>query len=111
VQQKFTHLTSDLVGRSSDFTFAIAEGTALLLQRFGSGDIAVATQLPNLFRQPIDLRSKIVAFGGDLTTLFVEFGHLSEVAKGPFVASSGKRGSNSVVVGTDSANVDHGSEP
>lgn len=57
VQQKFAHLTSDLVGRGSDFALALAEGTALLLQRFGAGDIAVATQLPDLFRQPIDLRS------------------------------------------------------
>jgi hypothetical protein len=111
MQQKIAHLTSDLVGRGSDFTFALAEGTALLLQRFGPGDIAVTTQSPDLFRQPVDLRSKIVTFGGDLTTLFVEFGHLSEVAQGPFVATSDKRGSNSVVVGTDSANVDHGSEP
>jgi hypothetical protein len=111
VQQKFAHLTSDLVGRSSDFALALAEFTALFLQRLGTGSITIATQLTDLFGQSVDLCSQIVTFGGDLTTLFVEFGHLSEVAQGPFVATSGKRGSNSVVLGTDSANVDHGSEP
>jgi hypothetical protein len=80
MQQEIAHLSSDLVGRCGHFTLALAEGTALLLQRFGAGDIAVATQLSDLFRQPIDLRSKIVPFGGNLPTLFVEFGHLSEVA-------------------------------
>ena len=111
MQQKFAHLTSNLVGRCGHFTLALAEGTALLLQCFGAGRIAIATQLTNLFGQTVHLRSKIVPFGGNLPTLFVEFGHLSEVAQGPFVATSGKRGSNSVVLGTDSANVDHGSEP
>jgi hypothetical protein len=111
MQQEIAHLSSDLVGRCGHFTLALAEGTALLLQRFRPSRIAIATQLTNHFGQTVHLRSKIVPFGGNLPTLFVEFGHLSEVAQGPFVAAAGKRVSNSVVVGTDSANVDHGSEP
>jgi hypothetical protein len=111
MQQEIAHLTSDLIGRCGHFTLALAEGTALLLQRFRPSRIAIATQLTNLFGQTVDLGPQIVPLRRNLAALFVQLGNLGEVAQGPFVTTTGKRVSNSVVVGTDSANVDHGSEP
>jgi hypothetical protein len=67
--------------------------------------------LADLFGQSIDLCPQIIALSRDLTTLFVEFSDLSEVAQGAFVATAGQRSTHGVVVRTDSANVDHGSEP
>jgi hypothetical protein len=111
MQQEVANLRSDLIGCSGNLTFTIAQLTALFLQRLGPSDIAISAQEPDLFGKPIDLRPQIVAFGGDLSTLFVELGNLRKITQCPFVAATGKRSTDSVIVRTDSADIDHGSEP
>ena len=111
MQQKVADLRADLVGRGGNLALAISELAALFLQRFGPGGIAIAPQLTDLFGQTIDLSPQIVTLCRDLTALFVEFSNLSEVAQGAFVATTGERGADSVIVRTDSAYIDHGSEP
>lgn len=111
MQKKISDLTGDLISSCGHLAFAVTERTTPLLQSLGTSRVSVSTELSDLLREAIDLRSEIVTFGRDLSALLVEFGDRGQITQGSLVTSACERGANSVIVGTDTANVNHGSEP
>ena len=83
-------LRGDLLSGRRDLSLLLAELATAFLEALGAGNVSVAPQLSDLFRQIIDLSSEIVTFAGDATALLVEFGDLSEITQGTFIAPTGE---------------------
>lgn len=111
MEEEGPDLGSNIIGHRCDFAFTLSEFPAAFLQFLRTRHVTIATALPDLFREGIDLRSQIVALGGDPATLLVEFGDASEVAQRALVSAPRQRGPHGGIVGTDSAYVDHSAEP
>jgi hypothetical protein len=86
------------------------ERTTFGLERFSSGGIAVSTQHSNLFREFVDLGPHGIPFGGDLTQLGVKADHRVDERIKVGIATTSQRRTNSVKVGTQEPDVDHGAE-
>jgi len=98
VEEEGPDLGSNTIGRRCDLAFTLSEFSAAFLQVLRARYVTIATALPDLFREGIDLRSQIVALGGDPATLLVEFGDTSEVAQRALVSAPRQRGPHSVIV-------------
>jgi hypothetical protein len=90
VQEERADLRGDLLSGRRDLSLLLAELATAFLEALGAGNVSVAPQLSDLFRQIIDLSSEIVTFAGDATALLVEFGDLSEITQGTFIAPTGE---------------------
>lgn len=111
MQQQVADLCADVLGHTGDGPFTITELATLLLPGLGALDVAVAPQLPDLLGQRVDPGPDLVALGGDLPELLVELEDTGQFAIRGRVAAAGESGSDTVVVGANAADIDHGAEP
>ena len=109
VQQQVAGARRDVLRDIGECLLSLAQLAADDLLRLGLIGSSVAAEEPDLLGDGVDLGADLVALGGDLTQLDVEFMDLFEF--GEATAAAGQRGTDGVVVGSDSANVNHGSEP
>ena len=84
-----------------------AERPALVLERRGTVDIAVAAELTDLLGDRVDARPDLITLGGDRAQALVEAGGVFDLVDERRTGPPGDRGPQPVGVGAQESLVDH----
>ena len=109
VQQKLAGSSSNVIGDIGELLLTFAQGATLGLLRLGLLSATIASKRPDLLGDGIHLGADLITFGGDLAQLGIQGAHGFELVETP--TPSGQCLAHCVMVGSDPAYIDHGSEP